>query len=87
MEEHMEDLLYWLAGGLGVPLINWLKQVFGVRGKAAMWLTALVALILALPAMLLTRQIDPEDVSPEKLPAVFAQVLTAATLVYKLLIA
>jgi len=29
-----------LAGAFGVPLVNALKQVFGLQGRAAVWLTA-----------------------------------------------
>jgi len=82
----MENLLYWLAGGIGVPLIQWLKQLLGFHGKAAMWLTAAVAVVLAVAALLISRQLVPVDFTPENLAAVFGQVLAAATLAYKLLL-
>lgn len=81
----MEDLLYWLVGGLGVPLINWLKRVWGLRGKPAMWLTAAIAAFLALVALLLSQQLTPTDFNPEEMLGVFGQVLAAATLAYELL--
>ena len=43
----MEDFLYWLVGGLGVPIINLLKGRFDLNGKAAMWLSVSVAAVLA----------------------------------------
>jgi hypothetical protein len=42
----MEQALHWLVGALGVPLINWLKGRFGLAGKAAVWLTLAVSLVL-----------------------------------------
>ena len=81
----MEQILYWLAGGLGVPLVNALKHVFGVDGKAAVWLTAAVAAVLGLLATLLGKGFDLASMTPEQIFAAFGQVLAAATLVYKLL--
>lgn len=81
----MEQILYWLAGGLGVPLVNALKRAFGLEGKAAVWLTAAVAAALGLAATLLGRQFNLAELSPEQLFAAFGQVLAAATLAYKLL--
>ena len=81
----MEQILYWLAGGLGVPLVNALKAWLGVEGKAAVWLTAAVSAALALLAYLLAQPSGWRDFSPEQLFAAFGQVLAAATLAYKLL--
>ena len=81
----MEQILYWLAGGLGVPLVNALKTLLGVEGKAAVWLTAAVSAALALLAYLLAQPSGTKDFSPEQLFAAFGQVLAAATLAYKLL--
>jgi len=83
----MEQILFWLAGGLGVPLVNALKDRFGLEGKAAMWLTAAVAAVLGLAATLLTRQFSLANLTPQQLFAAFGQVLAAATLAYKLLVA
>ncbi len=81
----MEQILYWLAGGLGVPLVNGLKALFGVEGKSAVWLTALVAGVLALVAVWLSQAASGVTLDPERLFAAFGQVLAAATLAYKLL--
>jgi hypothetical protein len=82
----MEQVLYWLVGGLGVPLIQWLKGSLGVRGAGAVWLTAAVSVFLALGALFLSRRVSPADFSAANLVAVFGQVLAAATLAYKLLV-
>lgn len=81
----MEQVLYWLAGALGVPLINLLKRLLGLSGKAALGLTALVAAILAVLALLINQELDLAALTLENLPSVFGQVLAAATLAYKLL--
>ena len=82
----MEQVLYWLAGGLGVPLIQWLKGSLGVRGAGAVWLTAAVSVLLALGALFVSRRATLADFSTANLVAVFGQVLAAATLAYKLLV-
>lgn len=83
----MEQILFWLAGGLGVPLVNTLKAWFGLKGKAAMWLTACVAAALGCAAVLVTKNFSFANLAPEQLFAAFGQVLAAATLAYKLLAA
>lgn len=81
----MEQILYWLAGALGVPLVNGLKNFFGMQGRAAMWLTVAVAAVLGLAACLLSRQVSLANLEPQQVLAAFGQVLAAATLAYKLL--
>jgi hypothetical protein len=81
----MEQIMYWLVGGLGVPLVNGLKVAFGVQGKAAVWLTAVVAAVLAVIAIWLSQSASGATMNPEQLFAAFGQVLAAATLAYKLL--
>lgn len=82
----MEQVLYWLVGGVGVPVVNWLKQVFMLEGKAAMALTALVSGILAFAALFIHQQMEIGDLTWATLAAVFGQVLASATLAYKLLL-
>lgn len=79
----MEQIIYWLVGGLGVPLVNAVKRAFGLEGKAAVWLMAAVSAALALVAVLFSG--DGGEFGPEQLFAAFGQVLAAATLAYKLL--
>lgn len=81
----MEQVLYWLTGALGVPLINWVKGRLGISGKAAVWLTLAVSLVLGASSLFLSDQLDWMDFAPENLLAVVGQVLAAATLAYKLL--
>lgn len=43
----MDQIIYWLVGAFGVPLVNALKTTLALQGKAAMWLAAAVAAVLA----------------------------------------
>ena len=81
----MEQAIYWLTGALGVPLINWLKRLWGLEDKAAMWLTLAVAAILGTAALLMEHEFAWDSFNPENLLAVVGQVLAAATLAYQLL--
>jgi hypothetical protein len=81
----MEEALYWLAGAIGVPLVQWLKEVIGAQGKSAVWLTVAVAVILSIAALFLSQELALSDFTLPNLVAVFGQVLAAATLAYKLL--
>ncbi|HKJ26666.1 MAG TPA: hypothetical protein VJ965_03425 [Anaerolineales bacterium] len=81
----MEQALYWLAGAIGVPVIDWLKAQFGLSGKAAVWLTLAVSAVLAAAALFLSQELSLADFTPENLLAALGQVLAAATLAYKLL--
>ena len=82
----MEQLLYWLVGMIGMPLITWLKELIGIEGKWAMALTALVATVLACAALFISKSMELTDFTWANLAAVFGQVLAAATLAYKLLV-
>jgi hypothetical protein len=82
----MEQAVYWLVGGIGVPLIQWLKGALGLEGKGALWLTVGVSVLLAVAALFISQELSVNDFSPENLLAVFGQVLAAATLAYKFLI-
>ena len=81
----MDQAVYWLVGALGVPLINWLKEAFGLVGKAAVWLTLAVSVVLGTAALLLSQELFWADFTPENLLGVIGQVLAAATLAYKML--
>jgi hypothetical protein len=84
-EDIVEQVMYWLVGGIGVPLIQWLKNTFDLKGKQALWLTVGVSVILAVAALFTSQELSINDFSPENLLAVFGQVLAAATLAYKFL--
>lgn len=81
----MEQIIFWLAGAFGVPLVNALKQAFGLQGRSAVWLTAAVAAVLALVAVLAGEAAHWTEFDPPQVFAAFGQVLAAATLAYKLL--
>jgi len=81
----MEQALHWLVGALGVPVINWIKGRLGLSGKAAVWLTLAVSILLGTISLFLSDQLNWGDFAPENLLAVVGQVLAAATLAYKLL--
>lgn len=81
----MEQIILWVAGAFGVPLVNALKKAFAIEGKAAVWLTAAVSAALALVAVLFSGSGAGGEFGPEQLFAAFGQVLAAATLAYKLL--
>lgn len=82
----MEQAIYWLVGGIGVPLIQWIKTRFGLAGQGAVWLTVGVAIVLAAMALFLSETLALNDFNPENLLAAFGQIVAAATLAYKLLI-
>ena len=81
----MEQAIYWLTGAVGMPLINRLKEKFGLADQAAMWLTLVVAAVLAVLALLLSQELSLAEFNAESLLAVLGQVLAAATLAYNLL--
>lgn len=81
----MEQAIYWLVGGVGAPLIQWLKNSFKLEGKPAMWLTIGVSVILAAAALVVSKELDFTALTPENALAAVGQVLAAATLAYKLL--
>lgn len=81
----MEQAIYWLVGAIGVPLIQWIKTQFKLEGKAAVWLTVGVSLLLAVAGLFLSENLSMGDFSPENILAAFGQIVAAATLAYKLL--
>ena len=83
---NMEQILNWLVGAIGVPLIQWIKTKFGVEGKTAMWLTSIVSLALGFLLLLITNEFEIQEMNFETLALVFGQVLSSATLVYKLIL-
>lgn len=81
----MEQTIYWLTGALGVPLITWLKQVWNIKGKSAMGLTAIVSALLGITALFIAQEIALTDFTLQNIAPAIGQVLAAATLAYKLL--
>ncbi len=81
----LEQAIYWIAGGIGVPLIQWLKNKLSVSGKSALWLTVGISVAVAVAALYFSDGVAFVDMNPAGILAVFGQVLAAATLAYKFL--
>lgn len=76
----LETFIPFVAGAIGVPVINFLKVQFALEGKAAVVLATAVSIALAVVALLMTG-----GFSGESLLANAAIVFSTAQLVYKLL--
>jgi hypothetical protein len=83
----IEQAIYWLTGAVGAPLIDWLKRRLGLSGPRALWLTVGMSIALAAAALALNGALAPAVLTPEMALQAFAQVIAAATLAYKLLLA
>ena len=81
----MEQAIYWLVGGIGMPLIQWLKGLLSLEGKGTVWLTVGISIVLALAALLVSKELELGDFSPERILGAVGQILAGATLAYKLL--
>ncbi len=76
------ELFYpWIAGVVGVPLVNWLKAKFGAEDKAAVYLTVIASFGLAALSLFAAGELDFNA----DFFAVSAQVLGVASAVYKLI--
>lgn len=78
----LEVFIPWIAGVVGVPVVNWLKQRFNLQGRGAVILTVAVSVLLAVAALLFTGGFSGENVLANA-----AIVFSTATLIYKLLLA
>ena len=58
---------------------------FRLTGEGRLWLTLVVALILGAGSLLLSHQLEWDDLTADDLLAVIGQVLAAASLAYKLM--
>lgn len=75
-----DDFVMYLAGLVGVPVVNFLKVQFNLSGKPAMFLAIGVSVVLAAFALAVTGGFDASD-----LLGAASKVLATATVVYKLL--
>ena len=80
MDLSLEALLPYLAGLIGVPVVNWLKEKLGASGKGAVLLAYAVSLILAVVALALAGELSGVDLLEDG-----AKAFAAATILYKLL--
>lgn len=77
-----------VAGGAAVvPVVNWLKGVLKLQGWAALTLTGVVSLLIALAELIAAGELNLFAVSPETLASTFLMVLYASQQVYKRLTA
>ena len=79
----MEELIPWVVGAIGVPLVGLLKNRLGWDGKKALWLTAGVSVGLAVGVLLYSGDLTTAEISWANVAGVFGVVFSAATLVYK----
>ena len=79
----MEELIPWVVGAIGVPIVSWLKNRLGWSGKQALWLTAGVSALLAIGVLFYTGGLVVDEITWQNVAGVFGKVFSAATLVYK----
>ncbi|KAA3644784.1 MAG: hypothetical protein DWQ07_15370 [Chloroflexi bacterium] len=82
----LAELLPYLVGVIGVPVINWLKAQLALSGKPAMWLTIAVSFVLAIGALFLVGDLSLASFTVEGIFAALGQVLATTTVVYKLFV-
>jgi hypothetical protein len=72
-----------LAGGiLSVPLINGLKRLAGMNGRAAQAVTVAVAVLVAIATMIVSGAISPEPLTTEYIGSLISAVLVASQAEY-----
>lgn len=76
----LEIVLPYLAGLVGVPIVNFLKTKLNLYGASAVVLTFVVSLALAIASILLTGGFAGEDIVAD-----LTKVFAVATAAYKLL--
>lgn len=82
----MEALLPVIAGTIGVPVVNWIKNKLGLEDSAALIFVAIpVSAVLAVGAMFLNGQLGIADFSLAQLPATITAVFSVATVIYGLI--
>ena len=82
----METVIAALSGGVGIPVVNFLKGKLGWSGKASVALTTAVSVVLGVAAMFITGQLGlPTEFTPEAIAGFVGVVFSTATIVFKLL--
>lgn len=82
----LDQVLAILVGLIAIPLINFLKQKYQVDGRIVTVIAAVVAVVLAIPALFLFGVIGLADFQVGNLAEVFTIILTTARLVYELIL-
>ena len=82
-EQYIALGLQFVAGIIGVPFMDFLKKQFSLSGTTAVFFVAGLSAIIGVGALFLAGEIGLGAFTLDNLPAAFALVFTAATLVYK----
>jgi hypothetical protein len=85
-EDNMEQIIAILAGMVGVPLVTVLKKALGWKDEAAMLLTFGVSVALGILSLFISGTITGTSFQPGQLWTTIGLSLSAATLVFKLLV-
>lgn len=80
MDLSFEALAPYLAGLVGIPVINFVKNQFGWEGRPVVILAAVVSVALAVGAMAISGELSGFDLLADG-----AKAFAAASLIYKLL--
>ena len=81
----LNQLIPWIVGALGVPVLSFLKGKFNLEGKPALVLVSAVSVLIAVAALFISGDASLTDFNWSNLVGVSSQVFAAATVVYKLL--
>lgn len=72
-----------IGGAASVPLVNWLKDALGVTGRGAQALTAVVAVVIAVLALIVSGAIAPDPLTADYVISLFTAVLVASQAEYQ----
>lgn len=78
-------VLTLLAGFLGVPIIQYVKERLGLQDAAAEVLAVVLSGLLAIVELVLTGQIVLSEITLESLPLIWGLVYALASVFYQLL--
>jgi hypothetical protein len=87
MDETFRNIVVFIitviAGIVGVPIVQFLKNQFGWEDRKALFLAAIVSIVLGAIEIILSGQIDFGNLVFEDLPVAFTIIFTAATIYYQ----
>ncbi len=81
----VNQILSWLVMVAGYPVVHYLKNLWGWKDKAALFIASAVSVVIALVAMFVSGEVTLENFSLANLPGVAAQVFAVATIAFNLL--
>lgn len=82
----MNDTISILVGVAGVPLVQLIKNKFGLVDRAAQWLAFVVALALAVGVMAYQGNLGLAIETPDALIETLAPIFTSGFFAYRLLL-